>query len=565
MDFVESTMVGSALYLTQALLTYPTRVWLVTQGAQSLDEHPTDAVQSTLWGLGKVIALEHPELNPVCLDLDPADSDLEDIVALLRMADGEDQIALRNHTRYAMRLERYSMPPTEEDRPKQLVITERGVIDNLAFAPLARHKPGPKQVEICVRATGLNFKDVLNVMGMYPGDPGPLGGECAGEVVAVGSEVEGLQVGDAVLALASGSFSSHIVTNADLVVHKPDNLTFEQAATLAIPFITAYYCLHHLGDMQPGERVLIHAAAGGVGLAAVQLAQRIGAEIFATAGSPEKREFLESIGVQHVLNSRTLDFADAILDITGGQGVDLVLNSLADEFVPASLSVLAQGGRFLEIGKRGILSEADFAQERPDAHYSIIDWTPEANQNAPLIRSILLEVLAWIEDGTLNTLPVQVFPLADASAAFRYMAQAKHIGKIALSHYETGTVRPDATYLITGGLSGLGLLVAQWLVEKGARHLALMGRRVPSDEAVELLDSLRSTGAQIAVIQGDVSIESGYAISVHSDRSGNAPPARNYPQCWCAVGCRLASTELGTPCHSFRSKGQWYMAATSFD
>ena len=211
--------------------------------------------------------------------------------------------------------------------------------------------------------------------------------------------------------------------------------------------------------------------------------------------------------MQHVLNSRTLDFADTIQNITGGQGVDLVLNSLADEFVPASVSVLAQDGRFLEIGKRGILNEAEFAQQRPYAHYAIIDWTPEASHNAQLIRAILLDILAWIEDGTLNLLPVQTFSLDDASAAFRYMAQAKHIGKIALSHYQNGAVRSDATYLITGGLGGLGLMVARWLVEKGARHLALMGRHAPSDEAGKTLDSLRAMQAQIEVIQGDVSVE----------------------------------------------------------
>ena len=294
LDAVESTLSGSALYLTQALLTRPARLWLVTQGVQALDDRPTDAAGSTLWGLGKAIASEHPELDCICLDLDPAGSDPEQVAALLRMPDGEAQIALRNRTRFAMRLERYRMERTQEaESARQLVVTERGVIDNLTFVPLLRRKPGPKEVEIRVRATGLNFKDVLNVMGMYAGDPGPLGGECAGEIVAVGSEVEGLNVGDLVLALAAGSFSSFVVTNAELVVPKPSRLTFEQAATLAIPFITAYYCLHHLGDMQPGERVLIHAAAGGVGLAAVQLAQRVGAEIFATAGSPEKRAFLD--------------------------------------------------------------------------------------------------------------------------------------------------------------------------------------------------------------------------------------------------------------------------------
>ncbi|MBZ0297821.1 MAG: SDR family NAD(P)-dependent oxidoreductase, partial [Anaerolineae bacterium] len=526
LDAVQRQITGSALLLSQALLSAPARLWLVTRGAQAVDEPALEVSQSTLWGLGKAISLEHPELQPMRLDLDPEGFALEQFVALLLSPDAEDQLALRDSTRYVARLERYQPTETiDDDQPVQLTIQERGVIDNLLLTPLTRRQPGPGEVEIRVRATGLNFKDVLNVMGMYPGDAGALGGECAGEVTAVGPDVTDLQVGDAVLGMTSGAFSTYVIADAKLMVRKPANISFEQAATLPIPFITAYYALHYLGDMQAGEKVLIHAATGGVGFAAVQLAQRVGAEIYATAGTDEKRDLLHSLGVPHVMNSRTLEFAEAMQALTDGNGVDLVLNSLADEFVPASVSTLAADGRFLEIGKRGILTEAEFAQARPDADYHIIDWTPEAVHNPQLIRSILLEIMTWMEEGSLHPLPVRTFPLAEASAAFRFMAQAKHIGKIAITQQVPGEIRPDVTYLITGGLRGLGLLVAEWLVEKGARHLVLMGRQAPSEQAQETLDALTATGVQVLVARGDVSQEADVR-RVMDEIEASMPPLR---------------------------------------
>src|SRR5690606_39949076 len=219
----------------------------------------------------------------------------------------------------------------ESGQPVTLEISERGVLDNLTLIPAARRAPGPGEIEIRVHATGLNFRDVLNALGMYPGNAGALGNECAGEVVAVGAGVEHLQVGDAVMAVAYGTFSTYVTTPAALAVRVPQAFSYEEAATIPMTFLTAYYALHHLANMKAGDRVLIHAAAGGVGLAAVQLALRAGAEVFGTAGSPAKRDFLAAMGVPHRLHSRNLDFADQILSETNGEGVDIVLNSLTGE------------------------------------------------------------------------------------------------------------------------------------------------------------------------------------------------------------------------------------------
>lgn len=501
---------GSTLNLVKALAAggESPRLWLVTRGAQSVgvSDDTLAPAQAMLWGLGKVIALEHPELGCTRLDLDPAGDmvDAQALVNMIRSDSREDQLAYRGGWQ-AARLARAKAAQQSVDKyPVQLQITQRGTLDNLALQSVLRQQPGPGQVEIRVHATGLNFKDVMNVLGMYPGDPGPLGGECAGVVTAVGAGVEKLQVGDTVIALTSGCFSTYAVADAVLTVRIPDGLTVEEAVTIPISFITAYFTLHYLGDMRPGERVLIHAAAGGVGLAAVQLAQRAGAEIFATAGSPKKRAYLQSLGVQHVMDSRSLDFVEQIKRITNGRGVDLVLNSLAGEFVPASLSLLADGGRFLEIGKSGLLTDEQASILGREIRYFIVDWSDQVRANPRLIGNMLVELAAAVEQGSLHPLPHQALPLSEAVSAFRFMAAARHIGKIVLTQ-RSMLIRSDASYLITGGLRGLGLLTAEWLVERGARYLALVGRRGPDEATQQAVAHMEAMGAQVLVLQGDIS------------------------------------------------------------
>jgi NADPH:quinone reductase-like Zn-dependent oxidoreductase/acyl carrier protein len=344
---------------------------------------------------------------------------------------------------------------------------------------------------------------------MYPGDPGPLGGECAGTVVAVGSGVEHVHPGDDVIALSGGSFHRYVTTRADFVVPRPGRLSLAQAATNAIAYVTASVALNHLGQMQAGERVLIHAAAGGVGLAAVHLARASGAEVFATAGSPAKRAYLHELGVRHVFDSRSLDFADDILATTNGEGVDLVLNSLAGAFIPASLGLLRQGGRFLELGKRDHVSPDEIAALDKGIAYHVIDWGETAQEDPELISSILHDVLGRVTDGTVPALPVRSFPLQDAEDAFRYMARARHIGKVAVTWplVADGVIRSDGFYLITGGLRGLGLEVARHLVGRGARHLLLLGRGAPTPAAQAVIDDLTNQGALILVYRGDTAQE----------------------------------------------------------
>ncbi len=506
----------AALHLLQAasVASAPPQVWLVTHGAQPVGSTAGDVhvPAAALWGLARSTRAEFPDLRLHCVDLDPAALPLENARSLwaeVQTQAAEDEVAYRNDRRYAQRMARFSAPAATP--PVRLVNRATGELDGLALQPLARRVPGPGEVEIAVRATGLNFRDVLITLGMYPGDAPDLGSECSGVVSAVGEGVTHVRPGDAVLALASDCFATYALTRAEFALPKPPEMIFDQAAGIPIAFLTADYALNTLGHMQPGERVLIHAAAGGVGMAAVQLARLAGAEIFATAGSPEKRAMLRALGVQHVLDSRTLDFSDEILRLTDGEGVHLVLNSLADEFIPRSLAVTAQGGRFLEIGKRGIWSHAQVDALGKDIAYHIIYLGGVCESDPRLIHALFEKLMQHFASGALRPLPVRVFPLEQASEAFRFMAKARHTGKIVLSQAAQPSAAPslrkDATYLVTGGLGGIGLTLARQMAEMGAGTLVLAGLREPGPEAQTAIDAMqRECGAQVRVLVGDLAL-----------------------------------------------------------
>ncbi len=495
------------------------RLWLVTSKAQSVAYTQINPFQASLGGLANTISNEYPELHCCQLDID-SDIVSNRVQALLQEITtntSEDRIAQRGEKRSVARLIHLDdqEEPTHkvENQPFELHVSERGILDNLTFRPVERRVPEKREVEIRVRASGLNFRDVLNVLGMYPGDPGPVGSECAGIVVALGEEVSEFFVGDEVIALAKGAFKSHAIANADLVAPKPTWMSFTEAVTIPITFLTAYYGLHSLAKIKAGDRVLIHAAAGGVGLAAVQLAQRAGAVVYGTANT-KKHSYLHSIGVEHVLNSRSLDFADKIMELTHGEGVNIVLNSLADEFIPKSMGVLADHGCFLEIGKRGIWSSKQVAEFNPTFSYYVYDLSNVFEQDPGFLNETLAGLLPEFKAGRLHALPIQGFPIEETVEAFRFMAQARHIGKVVVYQNASSLdaneaeIRPDATYLITGGLGGLGLVTAGSLIEVGAKHIVLMGRSEPSENAKDLIAAWREAGTQVIIAKGDVSRES---------------------------------------------------------
>jgi polyketide synthase 12/myxalamid-type polyketide synthase MxaB len=532
----ESRGAVSAMYLAQALVAErpAPRLWVLTSGAHQVDaqDRVLSPAQAGPWGVGKALAIEHPELRTVCIDLEPGAeiAGLDAVVAELSEPGAESHVAIRRGVRHVARLTRVGRVKTVDARDRaavRLVTETRGSIERFRLEPMVRRAPGVGEVEIAVDATGLNFKDVLNALGMYPGDPGPLGGECAGRIVAVGAGVSHLKPGDEVLAVAGGSFASHVVAKAAFVQPRPAGMGAEEGAAFPIAFLTAKFCLGHLARMREGERVLIHAAAGGVGMAAVRLAQRAGAEVYATAGSHRKRELLRSMGVAHVMDSRTTAFADDILASTGGTGVDIVLNSLSGEQIEASFKALAPGGRFVEIGKRGIKDEQWVAARGRGHQYFIVDWGATAAQEPALIGTMLERLVNDLREGTLAPLPRQVFALDDVSSAFRFMAQARHAGKIVVRHgaSRAPAIRRDGTYLVTGGFSGLGLAVARWLAERGAGRLVLVGRRGVTPEAAPVLDDLRARGTVIVAEALDISDETALTALLSRIRK-DGPPLR---------------------------------------
>ncbi len=537
-SFEDSQLLGcaSVLHLVQALAstgwTTRPRTWLVTRNAVAVGAagEPLAIEQAALWGLGRVLAMEHPELHCVRLDLDPAAGGDEARMLAQEMASpgAEDQIAFRDGVRHVARFVRLAAGfRAGRDRrsvpsgPYRVTTETFGILDSLGLAPTTRRRPESGEVEIEVRASGLNLRDVLLALGMFEQFLPQLGVktaaevtfgfECAGEIVSVGDRVSAFEPGDGVMGLALAGMSSRVTVDAALITAKPQELSFEQAATIPLAFMTAFFGLHHLADIRSGDRVLIHAAAGGVGQAAVQLARRCGAEIFATA-SPPKWDFLRAQGIEHVMSSRDLDFAAEIKALTGGRGVDIVLNSLTGEFIPSSLEVLAEGGRFVELGKIGIWEENRVHELRPDAAYFNFDLATISHQSPALIASLFGKLAEGFENRSLEPLPHRVFPISDVAAAFRFMAQARHLGKVVLCHserQEAGSpqapmLRGDGGYLITGGLGALGLRLAEWMVAEGVRHLVLAGRSEPSATARETIARLAEAGARVSIIRADV-------------------------------------------------------------
>lgn len=532
---------GSALHTIQALSQtgLSSHLWLVTQDAQPLDaSSPLNIQQSPLWGLGQVINLEYPEFHYTSVDLEKTtDTRAENLMSELLCPDEETRVTYRNGERYIARLQPLILDDDDaNEKAFRVKMESYGLIDNLKLDTMTRCPPRPDEVEIQVRAAGLNFLDLFNVLGMmeeyYKKQLGIndaadvlLGLECSGTIVAIGDEVTDYSVGDDVIGLADGSFASFVTVPAQHITHKPKHLSFEEAATIPVAFSTAYYALHYTTKIKQNDKILIHAAAGGVGQATVQLAQQAGAEIFATASEP-KWDHLKSAGVSHVMNSRALDFENDIEKITKGRGVDIVVNSLSGDFINKSFDTLAEGGHFVELGKTNIWDEQQVQSYRADVSYAPFDLREKYHIDSTLLPAIFDNLTTAFNEGALKPLPHTVFPMKDVVKTFRLMQQAKHVGKVILSmpalpntlnkknnanikvdsDQSDVLIRQDGSYLITGGLGGLGLKAANWLIDEGAQQLILTGRKgAHSVEIQQLVAEMRQRGAQVLVVKADIS------------------------------------------------------------
>ncbi|MEM9087129.1 MAG: SDR family NAD(P)-dependent oxidoreductase, partial [Cyanobacteria bacterium P01_F01_bin.53] len=478
-------------------------------------------VHSGLWGLIQTAKLEHPELRCTYIQAETP----EQLVTELLSASPETQVIYRQGQRQIARIEDWpaaSPYPNQSslERPTQLptrlVVDKAGSLAGMSWQTSSRRQPDAHEVEIRIHTTGLNFRDVLIAMGQYP-EEAPLGCECVGEIVAVGAADIDLHIGQQVMAIASHSFAQYVTVARNLVTPVPATITPLEAATLPVVFITAYYSLCQLAQLQAGDRVLIHSATGGVGQAAVQIAQHVGAEIFATA-SPGKWDTLRDLGITHIMNSRTLTFADEIMTATNGQGVDVVLNALPGEFRERSLQALGKQGRFVEIGKGDGLTTQQIAHARPDVQHFTVDLAALCQQQPQTVQTMLRHLGEQIGEGHWHALPSTIFDQSNTIQAFRTLQQAKHTGKILLTQraenaehtVRQSTVRQsiqfqsEGTYLVTGGLGGLGLVVAQWMVTQGAQQIVLLSRREPTAEAQAVINQLNSQDVTVNVISADV-------------------------------------------------------------
>ena len=462
-------------------------LWIVTERAVATESgEPVDPVQAALWGFGRTVIAEQPALRCRLVDYDNIDDAAQLLTGLLATPADEPELALRQGKYLVPRLLPWARSghlavPRAADYI--LDVTERGAIDNLHLVELAVPQPSAGEVQIRVEAAGLNFRDVLNVLGLYPGDPGRIGGgDLSGIVTELGAGVTGFEVGQRVFGFMPGSFSTRVNVPAHFLSPVPNGISAVGAATIPAGALTTRLAFDW-AKVGPGDRVLIHAASGGVGLAAIQLAQQAGATVFATA-STYKRDAVRKMGVDYVYDSRSTDFADQILADTDGKGVDVVLNSLTNEgFIEATVRATAKGGRFAEIAKRDIWTPEQMAAVRPDIEYEIIALDVTIAEEPERTGALLAELADSMGKGELAPLAAEVYPLTEAKTAFRRMQQARHIGKIVLQMPKPLQPRDDRSYLITGGFGALGLQTAAHLAQLGAGDIVLSSRRMPDAEA----------------------------------------------------------------------------------
>ncbi|WP_099287881.1 type I polyketide synthase [Mycobacterium persicum] len=475
---------------------------VVTRGAVALPgEDVTDLAGAAVWGLVRSAQTE----NPGRLVLLDSDAPLDDSAVATALAVGEPQVLLRDGQTYAPRVhasrdvDGILVPPA--GGPWRLGLSSAGTFENLRLEPVpnAGAPLGPGQVRVAMRAIAANFRDIMITLGMFTHDA-LIGGEGAGVVVEVGPGVTEFAVGDSVYGFFPDGSGTLVAGDIRLLLPMPADWSYAEAAAISAVFTTAYYAFIHLADVQPGQRVLVHAATGGVGMAAVQLARHLGLEVFATA-SKGKWDTLRAMGFDedHISDSRSLEFEEKFRAVTDGRGMDVVLDSLAGEFVDASLRLLGPGGVFLEMGKTDIRDPGVIAQEYPGVRYRAFDLFEPGR---PRMHQYLLELAALFDAGVLRPLPVTTFDIRRAPAALRYLSQARHIGKVVMS-------MPDAwaagTVLITGGTGMAGSVLARHAVTRhGVRHLVLLSRRgADASGAAALVTELTAAGAQVHVVACD--------------------------------------------------------------
>ncbi len=535
------------------LSAQPPRLYVVTRRAQIVlpDDRP-NLVQAGLRGLLRVIGAENPQLRVSQIDLED-DGDAEQVAQEVLSGSREDETAWRGGQWYTARLRstplgaderRVTTLKHESDRMR-VTVRHPGDLRTLEFIALDRKTPGPGEVEIAVDASSLNFLDVLAALGRYPdleGRPHQLGFDLGGVVTRVGGDVADLQVGDRVggfSGYANGCWGTFVTCDARLVATLPPDLAAGQAASAATGYGTAWYGLCDLARMSAEDKVLIHSGTGGVGQAAIAIARLVGAEIYVTAGSPERRKILRDMGIEHVYDSRSSEFADQIRRDTDGYGVDIVLNSLTGAAQRAGLNLLAYGGRFVEIGKRDIYGDTRLGlfPFRRNLTFYALDLALLSETHPRRLQELLRTVYQRLADGDLPLPAITEYPLSEATTAIRVMSAAEHTGKLVLSVPHTGesravvppeqapVFRDDGAYIVTGGLGGLGLFLATEMAKAGCGRIVLTARSNPTPKAQQAIERIRATGVDIVVECGNIA-EAATAARVVAAATATGLPVR---------------------------------------
>ena len=524
------------------------RLYVMTRNAQTvLTEDRPNLEQGGLRGLLRVIGAEHPHSKVSYIDVDDQ-TGTEHVARQLLLATDEDETAWRDDQWYTARLypsplrpeERHNTVVDHKEQGMRLQVRTPGDLQTMEFTAFDRVPPGPNEIEVAVSASSINFADVLAAYGRCPtfdGKQPPLGLDFAGVVTAVGPEVSDHQVGDHVGGLSpDGCWSTFVTCDARLATKLPDGLTDAQAAAVTTASATAWFGLQDLARIRAGDKVLIHSGTGGVGQAAIAIARAAGAEIYATAGSEKRRQLLRDMGIEHVYDSRSVEFAEQIRRDTDGYGVDIVLNSVTGAAQLAGIKLLAMGGRFVEIGKLDIYGDTKvglFPFRQNLAFYGV-DLALMSRTHPAQVRGLLNTVYQQTANGVLPLPEATHYPLAEAATAVRVMGAAEHTGKLILDIPHTGrssvvlppehaqVFRGDSSYIITGGLGGLGLFLAEKMASAGAGRIVLSSRSQPSQKALETIELIRAIGSEVVVECGDIA-EAGYRRKAgghrHRDRS----------------------------------------------
>lgn len=510
----------------------PPRLYVITRRAQIV--RPGDApnlVQGGLRGLLRVVGAENPQLRTTQIDLE-ADADVERAAHELLCGSAEDETAWRGGQWHTARLrctplgadERRVTTVNHETEGMRVAVRHPGDLQTLEFVAVDRRTPGPGEVEVAIDASSVNFAEVLAALGRYPdleGEPHQLGFDLGGVVTRVGADVTDHRVGDRVggfSGFANGSWGTFVTCDARLVTTLPSGMTAGQAAAAATAYGTAWYGLYELAGISAEDKVLIHSGTGGVGQAAIAIARMVGAEIYATAGSPERREMLRDMGIEHVYDSRSTAFADEIRRDTDGYGVDLVLNSLTGAAQRAGLNLLAYGGRFVEIGKRDIYDDARLGLYpfRHNLTFYAVDLALLTKTHPRRVQQLLRAVYQRIADGDLPQPNCTEYPISEAATAIRVMSGAEHTGKLVLTVPRTGQTRAvlppeqapvfrdDGAYIVTGGLGGLGLFLASEMAKAGCGRIVLTARSNPTPKARQAIERLRANGTDVVVESGNI-------------------------------------------------------------